>query len=1060
MSQEPACTNSRCGCAGGNRRQFLQRLSATAVAAAVDWPAMAGPFAPGDFTGLVPTDKKLSPDWVRSLFARGEPTVYRGSELDKIGMPIGGLCAGQVYLGGDGRLWHWDIFNQHVATGAEHYAQPMAPGSPLEQGFAVQILDEGKSQIRPLDRRGWSDVAFRGEYPLARVEYRDPDSPLAVTLEAYSPFVPLATDDSSLPATVLSFTLENRSPRRVDVELAGWLANAVCLHSAKSGDGLLHSAVVRTDKLLAIEHTASPARPPQPAARRPDVVLEDFEKPTYEGWTATGTAFAAGPIEKARLPAYQGDVGAVGERLVNTHNARQGEDVAHGDQHVGTLTSRPFQIERQYLNFLIGGGSHPGRTCLNLLVDGRQVATATGKNDNRMRPAHFDLRRHQGRTAQLQIVDSEPGAWGNIGLDQIVLSDTPAVAAGPLESQPDFGSLTLALLDPRADDRAVTALGESGIPQGVFRAAAVADGPATRPFGHSLVASLARRTTLAAGQRATVTFAVTWHFPNLRIQAGPKLVGRRYAVRFPSARAVAEHLAENFARLDQQTRLWHATWYDATLPYWFLDRTFANTSILATSTCHWLANGRFYGWEGVGCCEGTCTHVWHYAQAVARLFPELERSAREMVDFGLAQKPDGLIPVRGEVQEVFAADGHGGTILRAYREHQMSADGAFLRRIWPGVKRAIEYLVRQDADADGLLEGRQHNTLDADWFGPVAWLSSIYLAALRAGEEMANELGDAALAARLRTIYRSGRQRIVAELFNGEYFIHKPDPKYPEALRSGEGCQIDQVFGQHWAWQVGLGRIMAAEPVGKALRALWKYNFTPDVGPYRAVHKAGRWYAMPGEAGLLMCTFPRGPDPVLHAGKYNRQLDFAAGYFNECMNGFEYQVAGHMLWEGLVQEGLAITRAVHDRYHAARRNPWNEVECGDHYARSMASYGVYLAACGYEHHGPRGHLGFAPRLSPERFRAAFTAAEGWGTFEQRRSAARQQASLAVKWGRLRLRTLALDVPAEIDAARLAVTVAGKPVPAAARREGTRVLLTLAAETTLNAGERIEVVLGG
>ena len=87
-------------------------------------------------------------------------------------------------------------------------------------------------------------------------------------------------------------------------------------------------------------------------------------------------------------------------------------------------------------------------------------------------------------------------------------------------------------------------------------------------------------------------------------------------------------------------------------------------------------------------------------------------------------------------------------------------------------------------------------------------------------------------------------------------------------------------------------------------------------------------------------------------------------YFNECMNGFEYQAAGHMIWEGMVQEGLAVTRAIHDRYHPSRRNPWNEVECGDHYARSMASYGVFLAACGYEYHGPKRHLAFAPRLSP------------------------------------------------------------------------------------------------
>ena len=96
------------------------------------------------------------------------------------------------------------------------------------------------------------------------------------------------------------------------------------------------------------------------------------------------------------------------------------------------------------------------------------------------------------------------------------------------------------------------------------------------------------------------------------------------------------------------------------------------------------------------------------------------------------------------------------------------------------------------------------------------------------------------------------------------------------------------------------------------------------------------------------------------------------------MNGFEYQAAGHMIWEGHgARRAWRCARSLHDRYHASRRNPWNEVECGDHYARSMASYGVFLAACGFEYHGPKGHLA-SPRAEPEDFRAAFTSAEGWG----------------------------------------------------------------------------------
>jgi len=292
-------------------------------------------------------------------------------------------------------------------------------------------------------------------------------------------------------------------------------------------------------------------------------------------------------------------------------------------------------------------------------------------------------------------------------------------------------------------------------------------------------------------------------------------------------------------------------------------------------------------------------------------------------------------------------------------------------------------------------------------------------------------------------------------LWNGEFFIQKPDPKFPKAVRSGTGCEIDQVFGQSWAFQVGLGRILPVDKVKSALRALWKYNFAPDVGPYRGVNKKGRWYAMPGEAGLLMCTWPNGEgegaDKRVQVG-----YDY---YFNECMNGFEYQAAGHMLWEGLVQEGLAVTRAIHDRYHASRRNPWNEVECGDHYARSMASFGVFLAACGYEYHGPKGHLGFAPRLSPEDFRAPFTSAEGWGTFSQKREAQTQMDVIELKWGKLRLKTLAFALPENAKPGKVAVTVAGNAVAAEHAVAGGRVLITLAAEASIQAGQTIEVRMG-
>ncbi|MCX6902898.1 MAG: GH116 family glycosyl hydrolase, partial [Verrucomicrobia bacterium] len=599
-------------------------------------------------------------------------------------------------------------------------------------------------------------------------------------------------------------------------------------------------------------------------------------------------------------------------------------------------------------------------------------------------------------------------------------------------------------------DCACACLPESHVPAGLFSQATIAsDALATKPFGEKLVGSLTRKLSLAPGQSASVTFVVAWHFPNIKLGGLGNYEGRWYGKKFTSALAVADYVAGNFDRLASQTRLWHQTWYDSTLPYWFLDRTFLNSSILATNTCYRFGNGRFYAWEGVGCCAGTCTHVWHYAHAMGRLFPQLERSLREMVDYGVGFEPEtGRIRFRAEHNNHWAVDGQSGIILRTYREHQMSADPQFLRRVWPKAKKALEFMVSKDAGADGIMDGPQHNTLDADWFGEIAWLSGLYLAALRAGEEMAREMGDNDFARQCRQIFEKGRRGLDEKLFNGEYYVQKGDPAHAKTVGSYDGCEIDQVFGDSWAWQVGLGRILEESKVKTALRSLWRYNFTPDVGPYRAAYPPGRWYAMPGEGGLLMCSWPRG-----EAQRVKASYDY---YFNECMNGFEYQAAWHMVAEGMVMEGLAITRMIHDRYHAARRNPWNEVECGDHYARSMASYGVFLSACGYEYHGPNGHLGFAPRLNPENFKCAFTTAEGWGSYQQRLEAAALKSQVSVKWGRLRLATFSQALPPGFRPAKVKATVAGKAVPATLIVQAGRADLKFEQAFLLQAGDSLDL----
>lgn len=847
----------------------------------------------------IPAEKGLAPAWRRSLIERSEPGVARGSELRWIGMPVGGIGCGQVYLGGDGKLWLWDVFNLPCPSGFDsgagpHYERPLEPSSPFQFGFALQVERRGGGARLPFGPSGFEEIEFRGTYPIGTVTYRSTSPALEVVLEAFSPFAPLELEASSLPATLLCFSVRNTGPEPLTVTLLGNLDNPVAHSAAAESDGILRTTYeVRDEALGMIVHYAEPQRS---NAGRPD-----------------GSA--------------------------------------------------------------------------------------------------------------------------------------PAARGEPLEARGDFGTMALAVLGPGAE--ALLSLAKPSLAGEID--------PRLNERG-----TVARRLELAPGGTGEAVFVIAWHFPNLlreKLSFLPDIGQRKrhYAATFPSAEAVARYVGKEYPWLAAMTRGWRDTWYDSSLPHWLLERTFASVSTLATSTCFRFDDGRFYATEGAYCCPGTCTHVWQYAQSAARLFPALERDQRERVDLGLAFHDDsGQIDYRAEAARELAVDGQAGTILRVWREHTCSADDAFLRRVYPRAKKALECLLARDADHDGILDGAQYNTLDAAWFGAIPWLSSLYLAAVRAGEAMAEEMGDGPFAARCRSVLAVGAKTLVERCFDGEYFVQRLDPEHPEANATGTGCAIDQVYGQAYAHQVGLGRILPEPETRAALSALWKYNFAPDVGPYREYMRdkipGGRWFAMPGEAGLLMCTWPKGGHEVA-AGK--GQDAWAAGYFNECMTGFEHQVAAHMLWEGMVEKGLAVERAIHDRYHPAKRNPYNEVECGDHYARAMASYGVYLAVCGFELHGPKAHLGFVPRLGPDRFRAAFTAAEGWGTYTQEIAADKtMRALIELRYGRLRLRTLRIGHAGLAEATRAEVKLGERVLACTLEREAISFLLRFAEEVLVDTGQAL------
>jgi len=1164
------------------RRGFLALSGAGVATALMSSRAEAAKAlgVPEDCVALVPADKGLSREWVASLYKRGTPTVNEGAALKYIGMPVGGGCCGELYLGGDGKLWRWDVLNEPAASTSDTaYANPPEPFSPFRQGFTLRIPGQGEWT---LDADGFDDVRFTGQYPIGKVQYRAPGCPVEVTLEAFSPFVPLATEDSTTPATVLVYTLHNTTNRTVRAEVVGFSENPVGLHargtrpitfSATSfgdrhvkgvqfsaadastgsddlvfedwhhddytgwtvegtafgpgpalvtalpplvkrfGDLNVHSgrlvtsyafraagdADAATGKLTSapftVTHdyietrvsggnhpgqtcvnvvvdgtvvataTGTDTEPLAPVAfdlranrgktatieivdsatggwghvnvdrilftNRPDIVFENFERTTYDGWNVQGNAFGAGPVTVDEVPDGMkrfGGFNALGQRFVTSYNYRGG--VGDPDSYTGTLTSAPFTVERRYLLARVGGGNHPGETCLNVIVGGAVVGSLTGASIEPMTPQGVDLSAYQGQQATIQIVDNNTSGWGHVNVDAIIFSDR-GMDETPLTDLPEFGTFALAAVDVRAE-------------------VAAEEGTVTVPL------------TLRPRASGQVRFLIGWYFPtpdrtSLSFLTGVETLRRHYAARYDDAREVVAKTAAELPRLEQQTRLWTRTWYDdSTLPHWFLERTFATASTIATSTCYQFDNGRFYGWEGVYCCAGTCEHVWNYAQSVARLFPELERDTRERVDLGIGFHGDtGQMGFRAEADQSWATDGECGTVLRVYREHQLAPDDSFLRRNWQKTKLALQFLISHDAGADGVLDGPQPNTLDTTWYGEIAWISGMYVAALRAGAQLAGEVGDTDFARTCRRLADHGTQLLSTELWTGEYFIQKVDPAHANVINSNAGCHIDQMFGQALAAQVGLPRVFDLEQSRTALRNVYLYNFAPDPADYRARNTdipGARIYAEAHEPGVLMTTWP-------HCGAATASgtpPSWAAIYFNECWTGQEYQLATQMLYDGVVDEGLIVTRAVHDRYAAQKRNPYNEIECGEHYARAMAGYGVFLGACGFEYHGPAGHIGFAPKLSPDDFAAAFTAAEGWGLFRQRRHAREQTGEIELRYGQLTVSSLAFETAHRPD--RAVVRLGHRELHPTLHVTGDRVELSLSRPVTMTAGETLSVHL--
>lgn len=540
------------------------------------------------------------------------------------------------------------------------------------------------------------------------------------------------------------------------------------------------------------------------------------------------------------------------------------------------------------------------------------------------------------------------------------------------------------------------------------------------PDGRPDTASLGLVQQIAPGASYTFRFWITWHFPNRRYTwkterhirhelengilqdwetAAPK-IRNHYATRFADAWAVAEYMVGEWQRLEKGTRAFHRAMHGGTLPQMVIDAVSANIVPVRSNTCFWLEDGRFYAWEGCfdddGSCHGTCTHVWSYAYTVAYLFPSLEREMRRIeytyeLEDGANEGDDiGYMYFRnsrsmgetfvwgwGEQKPEAASDGQMGTVLRTWREYQLSGDKQWLAGLWERVVLTLDFAQKHwDSDGDFVLDGRQHNTYDIEFYGPNPLSGIYYLAGLRAGEEMAKALGDTERAERWRKGFEQGSKRLDEICWNGEFYVQRVEDVNAWRYQHGLGCLSDQLLGQLHAHVLGLGDLLPAEHIRSAIQAVFKHNFRRDFTDHE---NCQRTYVLNDESGLVMCTWPNGGRPT-----------FPFPYSDEVWTGIEYHVAAELIYTGALEEGLAIVDAVQKRHDGYRRSRWDEVECGHHYARSMASWTLLLALSGQQVDAGTGKVTFAPQYAASRdenrFECFWSNGRGWGIYTSERTA--------------------------------------------------------------------------
>lgn len=520
---------------------------------------------------------------------------------------------------------------------------------------------------------------------------------------------------------------------------------------------------------------------------------------------------------------------------------------------------------------------------------------------------------------------------------------------------------------------------------------------------------------LKEGESKKITVQLSWYVPktNVRVaascqckSAGPaKYHSPWYSGKFKNIEETAAYWKKNHDKLKEKTLKFSTCLYDTNLPGEVTDAVTTNLTILKSPTVLRQTDGRLWCWEGCcdgsGCCSGSCTHVWNYAQAIPHLFPELERSLRQ-TEFNECQDERGhqnfrsFLPIEPTTHDKYAAaDGQLGGIMKIYRDWKVSGNTSWLNNLWPLVKKSLDYCIETwDPDHKGVLIEPHHNTYDIEFWGADGMCSSFYLGALKAAMLMAEELKDEVPL--YEELYTKGRKYLETRLFNGEYFeqhiqwknlkagnpvdfkcivnTNKYSPEAMEILKKegpkyqyGKGCLSDGVLGAWMAEVCGVGEILDKAKVKSHLKSVYKYNFRKDLSKHANPQRYT--YANGKEGGLLLCSWPHGEKPRL-----------PMPYSEEAWTGIEYQVAAHLIMTDCIKEGTEIVKTCRKRYDGKIRNPFDEYECGHWYGRALSSYSLLQAFSGIRYNAVNKTL-YVKKGIKGNYKTFICTASGYGTVE-------------------------------------------------------------------------------